>query len=1019
MASPATANFLAAWRSHTRQGALLVKVEISDPSAETLYLSSLDLATPDGVYWEQFITEAENIEAPGDFNGNTVQLCSTSFTMARRKLASQAVNDDLMDHIAAFRWIGATVTYYLWETSLSDFADAFQVFKGVIQNYDVEENAVLFSCLQRRNYNFSMTPIIVSKDRFPRAPETSLGSVLPTCYGALRDVPARPPASNYGDFQQGIVSVAGGRRAFKGVVTKVGRGNATEKGQVLFAGHACKTFHDQTKGCTPYILIGDRLAQVDPNSGTIVNGASGTGFDIDDITTTDDDPFNTFFPIPASNIVLVGANNVESPRSALDPYNDTSYARLDWDAGFKEVRFNFPSVPSPGSLREAFLVFGYTSVGSMANVRLRVEEGVASSNYTPTGSATPRGESCFIAPYAGGPPGWGAFPLPNAPYDFGDQGKIWRLYFTAAAAGVSLNLFYIGIVCRIRPDWPVIHAARFTFPPEPHQKGIKSRHRLNYPVPAITRVDSTFFVTLDGYEDNGGGDYTGVASALIERPCDIITHALVTYGAQSLSNVERGSSTFGSLVLARDLLKTWRGSDMVNAIAVTQPMDVISFIEEIAGDAFCQPYISRFTDKWHLVPWRRASASDYDFIFGLDHITEPTPALFMQPDTAAITALRIPYGYDEQTGTYLHECRLSPSDSSSGFFYRNIRDGNTVVIASKNDRINFHDGADHTCTLTAAAYVSLGALALEAQTQMRSVAGGGITIAVAPCFEIVASFNTKLDFKYGGTTYAATIDVGHYYDDPNALCANIAAKMNALAPAAAFAVTYNATTNKFKFTVTGTPAGVTDGLLFGTGTNKLTSIGPTLGFTYADASITVPASSVFEVEPENVYFVIAGGTLKLKWETGADGLNAGTPRYAASLFGHDPVRDISGTTIPPHSPVRARELAQKALETAYGPKTEQETVLRSVVDTDTAREIRNRRASLTGTPRAEIRFITEHAPDLERGRVIQFSHDFTSVSHYPVFGSDGLWSSKIFRVTEVTQHLVSSWHQEVVAVEIA
>src|SRR3990170_2828439 len=143
----ATQAFADRWRRSGRTAAVLAKLDIlagSSPSF-SIWSSMSIMSTPDGTWWEPFIADAGTIRAPGAFGTSDVPLCSMELTLITRKVGSQA-SGTVVDTLATNSWIGSTVSVWLWETGLTDFAtDALMVFKGTVQDYEVKPRKLLLN----------------------------------------------------------------------------------------------------------------------------------------------------------------------------------------------------------------------------------------------------------------------------------------------------------------------------------------------------------------------------------------------------------------------------------------------------------------------------------------------------------------------------------------------------------------------------------------------------------------------------------------------------------------------------------------------------------------------------------------------------------------------------------------------------------------------------------------------------------------------------------------------------------
>lgn len=1012
---PGTAAFLTAWRSKLRSAATLVKVELTDPSAKTLYLSSAELATPDGQVWEMALADAGPIEAPGEFLTSDVSLATCSFTvLGERTLSGQTSPDTILDLLASHYWPGAYVTLWLWERSLANWSDALQVFKGQVQSFEVEGFQARISCRQRTDWNKDLPVEVVTRTAYPRAPEESIDKPIPFVYGALRGVPARRPASEYGSFQHGITNVYGGRRALRGIVTSVGRGNAAEKQRVLFASHACQTFHDWDLGCGPYIEGGDRLSHIDPISGDIINGAAGTGFDIADITSAGVDPFDAFFPVPPLEPKLVASNNGENPRAALEPVADFTYTQLDYDGSLREMTWRLPSMPPAGAIRDIIFVIGFKNSGG-TNCRLEMgKDSVGSTVLSLAGSTTPNAGSASLA---------GTF-WPTAPWDF--SANYLRAYFNGVATGETFFIYYLGVVVKYRPDWPIVTPGRterrfewVTVKTMDYQGGYKDRKVRRWydvEIPATQKIDSTFYANLEGIEDDGSGTYTGITTGqLIEKPGDTLYHLLAARCGVAGANIDTTAGpSFGSLKNDRETshdFQTFNKGEMKLAFGLSERMKASSVIEQLGFSVLGWPYLSRFDDKWRLVAWKPGKSVDYSrTLTKWDVLDAAGPSCELVRDMA-VNNLTLGYGWDDWSRQPIHSVGMSNTKSSAGHKYRNIRDGYITVVTGTNDKLDFrYGGADYTVTLTAGDY-DPWTFAKHVSAQLDTIV---VDFTCAYGGRIETGYNDKLDIN-DGSNKTATIAQGDYTMED--LATAVATALNAVS--SGWGCTYSRASRKFTITKSGGTAQLLTG---GSGsTARRLQAWVALGFnTAADLTGSLSYAGDFECEEQTFRVGKGVSTVDLEWETGTNGINAATPKTCAVLLGFDPTRDSVGGvhSHTAHSPKLDTEQDAASSVTRFGQQREIQRDLRFVVDTDTAREVRDRIVALSTAPPMRIRFSTESMPDLERGRIFEFDSSMDQVKPYPRPGSDGSWAGKKFVAVEVQQGLAASYHQEVVAYEV-
>src|SRR6185369_10411095 len=99
--------------------------------------------------------------------------------------------------------------------------------------------------------------------------------------------------------------------------------------------------------------------------------------------------------------------------------------------------------------------------------------------------------------------------------------------------------------------------------------------------PPDTEIDGDFFGTLEGQPDDVIGTYTGTANALIELAPHVAAFLLRAYGAQTAAQVELGTGVFGSFNDAPASLKSWRGSDWISGLMISEVSSVSTYIEDV------------------------------------------------------------------------------------------------------------------------------------------------------------------------------------------------------------------------------------------------------------------------------------------------------------------------------------------------------------------------------------------------------------------------------------------------------
>lgn len=1019
----ATANFLKAFLPSGRDACTLVKVELTDPSALTLQLSSREVVTPGSPpqFWQAALTDIGDVLEDGAHGAFDPNLATFDFTLGPRPLRGQSVADSALKLLASHYWHGAVVTAYYWELGIASFdSDKLQIFKGKVIELETESDRAKVYCQQRDSWIKRLPAVEVTREKFPRAPEKSIGKPAgATCYGDLRGIPAIAPANPYDSFNQGLNSTLGIRRpGVRGVVVSIGQGGSGKKGRVLFAHHACKQFNSDVDGSTPGLEVSGKLCEVDPNGADVINGATGTGFDFRDITSSGVEPFDIFVPVPPPDSVEAPSNNAENARAAVDGFNMTSYAKLDYDAGQREAKFMLPDVVPAGKLNDVKIVVGYSASGMSGSSPPDVVAefvGVAASSATIilNNSSTPLAEGDSVPIDTGG-----GSPLRIWPTDFwsfGSQGCHIRVYFTGTATGAKARIYYCGLSLKVRPSWPVVTPERIVPGYVNDTRMVQTiggsrRHhyrrrepRLDIRIPAVERVDTTEFVaTLQGYADDGSGTYTGTASALIERPPDILRHLLATHCGESL--FETGVGEPGSLVDLRSELTTWRKTDMRSAFAIDAFRSSSEVVRDLAQDQLVWFFISCFTDKWCGVPWKADRAVDFPRRLTRYDLLDPAgPEVIFHRDDV-LNDIRVGYGYDAWARRTAHETFVSDSHSSAGHQFRQIRDESLTVVASESDRFDFHDGTtNRTVNLTPGSYTPM-ALAAHLRDQINLATLGPVQVAWG--HKVVAAQNDRIDFN-DGSNKTATVAPGDY-TNPADLATAVATALNAVSTN--WTCTYSSTTRKF--TIDRTSG--TKNLRWNSGTNVGLGIHLTLGYRIAD----VTAGSAGDFATEAQRFVIGlDTTLKVLFQSGSNGIDAATPRTCGALFGFDMARDYEEGTIYAlaHSPKSGREQDCATSVARYGKRPEQVIELATVNDTDTAREHRNRILDLWKRPPVEIRFASERTPDLQRGMVFDYDASLDEVKPFPVPGTDGSWLGKKFVAVRVARKSLPTPNQSVVA----
>lgn len=1023
MATPA---FRTAFGATTRSLVVLAKIEPRDPttlaSSAPVYLSTAVCVTPAGSVeparaWSPLIESVGSISAPGAFLSTDLGLCTMDLTIAKSAIPPELLLD------------GAAVTVFQWETSLASFDEANLVFPGVVLSWREDGMRLALSLRQRTNWNRDLVPVEVTAEAFPHAPQDSLGQVVPIVYGKHSDDPFRAPwperpqmedVTTFPTVYRGASLFFGGRRAGPAILVDTGRGAGAvtnPKAKVLVASHKVRKVADLLNGCGVYMKNGDSLVSLDPVDpvNDVINTATEAGMLIPDNTSL---AWVGAYPVD----VDVVANSAENPRAVLDPFNDENFAKFDWTAGYRTLRMKMPSLDDLGEMVGVYLLCGYRSIAN-TNLKLRFRNTTTST--VVDGSLAISATHRIVMGRLGTV--WGGA-LPGTPWAFSEMELEagWPTSTPVITGTGTAEVYFAGFLVNFKPRQETIESEKLfehqaTRPVARHFGGprggrdvtIWQTYTARETVPAIQELVGKFFANVEGYGDDGevaaAGTFTGTADALIERPPDVLAHILAKYGAESLANVETAPGVFGSFADARANLLTASGRDMVLALAVGQTSDVMTAISWIAQASASLVILDRFTDRWRFVPWRPDAPTDYDLVFRPTDLVEKTSLeVESTPLSRAISGLSLGYGYDAARRGFRHRTRLAWDGSDAGFKYRNIRDEYLSVVAGVNDRLDFATSGLRTANLTVGDYdgPSYGVMVAGAM----KTADPTRDFCVAHGFTIVQNFNDRIAFQNALTLTTYTVDVAPGVYTADEACAVIVAAMAPHLPGSPATATFSRSTRKVSI---GRPTGGTGSLVLYVDSSdaRARRLYATLGYKNVTARTcggATFAEADYERDDDTFSVACTGLSLDLLWETGANGLK-GTKRNCAAALGFSTLRDqLAGGNVWSWlgaSPKGNREQALRTTASRYGARRDTVEDLRAVADTDTAREVRNRIATLLGKPRLTVRFSSDRVCDLERGRVIEFSGDFDAVVKYRNPDSDGTWAGKRFVVVETEQLL--------------
>lgn len=1026
-------------RTTTRKVVALVQIDFGFVQSLNqnliLRVATQQVRTDDDAHWEPLLVGEGNVHASSSFMSYDVDLASFTFSLEDRESALLGSGLRLSALLATnVPVIGAEVRLWLNELSAPFTTDALPRFVGVVQSYSASLGKLTFSCLQGRTWNRSITPRTVTRAEFPGAPEDAVGGPIPIVLGRVAGPPLRMPPYDapYSDIYRVRELVTGGGRMGQAVVVDVGRSDvAARRSKVMVAGHKVAQF-----------------GNVSPNWGTspFLEGEDGTRHSVDPAAADifNDDTLGAGFYLPIGSLAAyyplfpVAVESTTNPASGqqalLDRNNEVSFASFDYTALKRTIALRFPTTSDngaiglPGLTTNVYVV--YRSSGNLGAFRAVVRNtkfGVGrvlslpatASPFVPEYRSTSFNANDAVMPDMGAVGGGTA----SDSWDFGQ----WRVEFDFADTGTPQGWAEVYLCAAAVPYGPkrevletkkivdhVLTVRRrkrktlfFSHGAEPPHTVYEERER----VENITQLASRFFANVLGAPDDGVGTYTGTPNAVVERAADLYRYVLVRYGGVSDADIVTAPGDFGSVVDARALLRTWCNRDMVLGLYVRESLDLSAALPWLTGACVAQPIYTEHDGRWALVPWRVAPAVTYTMPISRDDLLDPDvgPAVKLAPDSSVLSALRLTYGWDAQKGAYAHEVSLSGSSSGSGHGYRNVRDGLMTVAVSVNDKLDFSTGSGtKTATLTAG-LMDGWARALDVRSKLNTAEGAGDLFRVSYGPRVQSGYNDVVSWSDNGTLRNSSLGSVEWATFEDA-CAAVAAALNAFS--GGWSVTYSRATGKV--TVTRAPNFGSQVRNTGVG-----SVWAMLGFEYGDFNL--PATSAVPVEERRYCIWHYATAVDLLWLSGPNGLN-GTATSCWEVLGFDWLEDNLGRSVR-HvwtgvSPKADLESLLATADALYGKKRPVTIEGRALYDTPTALEARNRVVALMRKPRAVVSFSSEVLADLRRGDVFQFAADMDSLMPYPVPLSDGSWAGKLFRVLETVQRFGTSWHTEVVAVDV-
>lgn len=1026
MSSPATSNFLNAWRRSNASRATLVKVELTTPSALTLHYASRELMTPDGQLWQAGV-QCDSIRESIDLLGQGLRPVDTTIRFAKRRDASQTsgtIHDILHQYVIQ----NAVVTIYLWEMSLPSISDALMVFKGKVSRpVDLSPSGVTLHLIQDISWNMRFPDKVVDATTYPNAPPRSLNSMIPVVYGDFSSNVMRLPwgssARGLNSSEQGDrdMSKAKGAVPFVTVDTGIGAqkvklvGSSAAMTQVVYGASTGSRWANSAL----WYNNGESLDLVAGSGLTWINTASESGVTIDDDKLT-----CQTCVLPIDVRTGVGHTTALNPRNALDPLSETTYTTLDQSSGYNVLQLILPNATQRGMLLDGncvSVVVAYS--GDAANT-----QSLKISGYTPgvgygagaTGSMTSTSSTIKTASFL-----WPTSYF-NKSWDFGSTptgvgtttAYDVRIEFNGAVAANKAKIYWVQLLVQYKPDRSMVSPGRTIYPPETGEIGFVERRSAGAPsvprqsprvVPTIVdpmySLDASFYANVFGIKDDPGGTFTGTAgSVLIQRPCDIIKHLLYTYAygsPGSFSFIETGSGVAGSFTDARAVLRNASPYDFNIAAWLGSQSTVQQAIEEICRQSLCCAYLDRFTDKWNFYVWKLGSEIEYDITLGWHDLASITVEQTSVVDVK--TALRLSWFEDLFSSKHLFSSYINPSTSNQSDYQNNVVDQRLTFSTGVNAKIDWQYGATvYAATIAAGTYTANDACA-EIRSKMRTAQGNN-HIDFGYGFNVSTGYNDKIDFVVGVTTYQATLDPFAYTAESLAL--EIASAMNAVpGHGLTFACSYDHFTNKFTLS-----AGSNFKL---DGSSAAAGYATSATHLFGVYTLTAAATSITGSHERYAdrFWIGAYSNFNMLWETGTN-----TAQSCRDVLGY--AKADSGTTQNnPATYMRGtRSDDAYTLQTYFGPRAEETVEVGFIRDQETAVQYRNRWWDLTANPRIVAKFSTFQMPDAKRMLVFAFNETLDDQVVYPRFGTDGSWKNKPMRVLEVEQGLGPNYATEILAV---
>lgn len=1013
-----TAAMVQKFVTQTLRPVTLLQIDLTSPSSRTLKFSSV--AWDGDPTFQPVIISSTSADDRAEFlSPGPVALSMTVRIQAQAKLAYQAANKRAIHALSDYQWEAAVATVWLVDETL-DASHVAQQFVGVIDHVGTTRDEIVLSLLIDNGWNKEAIDLELSTALYANMPDGGAGGVLGPIVGnnsmAGMPLPWADPVALLEKAQKDGRSLV----ALKGSLVDPGIGTA--KARVLFAGHQMKGVPGSDKERLIFMAGAQVPAVLEPTytggSGiTEVNTSSEAG------VTIDDEKMVAYAAILPIDVRTTGTrpNTAVNPRNALTQAMD-QFADLNAGTGKIELVFVIPSVGSLGTILSVQVQVAHSG-GGTGNLRVY-----------PYDPATAGAGTVVTMPVASANPAidvgtWDANWWTQN-WDFGannGHGGIDLIVDIAGGATGAAKIFWAVLVVKYRPTTKALVPAiaerkpsRWFKPaPPPKVDWMPHSSRGWLPhlgagrpgVPGVNELEGTFFGNGSGAYDNGSGDFTGTASALIEKISDVIRWLLVRYGGVSLGAFETGATAFGSFTSARYLCRNLQPEDLLVAFQITSRMNLSDLISQLCEQTMCHVFVDPEDGKWKILPWRDGMPLDYAREIGSDPLSMLEFSAERTDRVELVQGVRVKWWRDVFRDREMFETYVTSATSGRGRTHPEQRDERCEIVSLVNNKFDWDTSMyTYSDTLTTAAYVPVN-LAAHIQDKMRThyaaySVGHGAS-AKPLCWygfgvKAGAGYWDKLDIRVGGTLFVATLDEG-WVDDPHGLAAHASARLNATGSGRTFAITYNESTGKFDYAVTG---GAWD---IG-GPDHMRSAWPLLG-QIDEAVLGLGASGSFTGAryARRYYIAASGGITGLAIRFGS-----GAPHQVAHTVGWDQ-NDLTGAS-------EYRSLWQvgnlesqcATLETQWKRKRQIDIPCWAVKSETVAIEIRQRALAMRQRSRIKVKFRTAECPDLKRLMTFKFSTAMDAEMPPPGIAS---WANLRLRVLERSPKVDRTRDFEFVAVE--